>query len=90
MGESGTRRGRRNEYQHRRKWYDKVNVNALDNEVRFNILSSVKNKLGFNETCKGLNLAKSSLHRYLSRQRSIPGEVVKQALKFLEKRSLMI
>lgn len=67
------------------EWYDKVNVNALDDDVRFNIISYVKNKIGFNETSNKLKIAKSSLHRYLSRQRKVPDEVIREAIKLLGK-----
>lgn len=69
----------------REEWYSKVNVNALDEDVRFNIINYVKDKLGFNEACKALNIAKSSMHRYLSRQRRVPDEVVGEAIKLLRK-----
>lgn len=67
------------------EWYNKVSLNALDDDVRFNILNSIKDKIGFNETCKALNIAKSSMHRYLSKQRKVPDEVVEKALKLLNK-----
>jgi len=65
------------------KWYESVNVEALSEEVRRAILEAVKNKLGFAKACKALGIAKSSLHRYLSGERKIPGDVVKRALRFL-------
>jgi len=67
-------------------WYEHVNVEALSEEAKRAILEAVKNKLGFSKACEALDIAKSSLHRYLSGYRKkIPGDVVKRALKFLTK-----
>jgi hypothetical protein len=48
------------------KWYEKVNVEALSDDVRRSILRVVKDRLGFTEACRALGIAESSLHRYLS------------------------
>jgi len=66
-------------------WYESVNVEALSDEARRAILEAVKNKLGFTKACEALDIAKSSLYRYLSGERRIPGDVVKRALRFLTK-----
>jgi len=66
-------------------WYESVNVEALSEEVKRAILEAVKNKLGFSKACEALDIAKSSLHRYLSGERKIPADVVKRALRFLTK-----
>ena len=66
-------------------WFEKVNVEALSDDVRRSILRFIKDKLGFNETCKVLGIAKSSLHRYLSGERKIPNDVIKKALKLMSK-----
>ena len=67
------------------EWYERVRVEALSDDVRLSILRAVKNKLGFNGACSALGIAKSSLHRYLSGKRKIPDEVVKKALRYLER-----
>jgi len=67
------------------EWYERVRVEALSDDVRLSILRAVKNKLGFNGACSALGIAKSSLHRYLSGKRKIPGNVVKKALRYLGK-----
>jgi len=67
------------------EWYEHVNVEALSEEARRAILEAVKNKLGFTRTCEVLDIAKSSLHRYLTGERKIPEDVVKRALRFLTK-----
>jgi len=46
-------------------------------------LGAVKDKLGFTKACEVLGIAKSSMHRYLSGERRIPNDVVKNALRFL-------
>jgi len=66
-------------------WYESVNVEALSDEAKRAILEAVKNKLGFSKACEVLDIAKSSLHRYLSGERKIPGDVVKRALRYLSK-----
>ncbi|PUA33335.1 MAG: integrase [Zestosphaera tikiterensis] len=66
-------------------WFVSVNVDAVDDEARRSILEVVKNKLGFTKACEVLGIVKSSLHRYLSGERRVPNEVVKNALKFLTK-----
>ncbi|ADM28749.1 integrase protein [Ignisphaera aggregans DSM 17230] len=66
-------------------WYESVNVEALSDEAKRAILEAVKNKLGFSKACEVLDIAKSSLHRYLSGERKIPSDVIKRALKFLTK-----
>ena len=48
------------------------------------ILKRVKKKLGFNKTLEVLSIAKGSLHKYLSRVRRIPDNVVYRALQHLE------
>jgi len=63
------------------KWCEYVNVEALSEEARGSILEAVKNKLGFTKACEVLNIAKSSMCRYLSGKRKIPGDVVKRALR---------
>jgi len=65
------------------KWYESVNIEALSEEARRAILEAVKNKLGFSNACEALDIAKSSLYRYLSGERKIPADVVKRALGFL-------
>ncbi|RLE63480.1 MAG: integrase [Thermoprotei archaeon] len=67
------------------KWYEKVDVEALSDDVRRSILRFVKDKLGFNETCKALCIAKSSLHRYLSGERRVPSVIIKKALRLMSK-----
>ncbi|MCD6084477.1 MAG: integrase [Desulfurococcales archaeon] len=67
------------------EWYERVRVEALGDDVRLSILRAVKNKLGFNGACSALGIAKSSLHRYLSGKRKIPSDVVKKALRHLER-----
>jgi len=67
----------------RDEWYEYVNVEALSEEAKRAILEAVKNKLGFSKACEALDIAKSSLHRYLSGERRIPEDVVKRALRFL-------
>ncbi|RLG86769.1 MAG: integrase [Thermoprotei archaeon] len=67
------------------EWYERVRVEALSDDVRLSILRAVKNKLGFNGACSALGIAKSSLHRYLSGKRKVPGDVVKKALRYLGK-----
>ena len=67
------------------EWYERVRVEALGGDVRLSILRAVKNKLGFNGACSALGIAKSSLHRYLSGKRKIPSDVVKKALRHLER-----
>ena len=52
------------------------------------ILRAVKNKLEFNGGCSALGIAKPGLHRYLwylSGKRKIPSDVVKKALRHLER-----
>jgi len=66
-------------------WYESVNVEALSDEAKRAILEAVKNKLGFSKACEALDIAKSSLHRYLSGERKVPSDVVKRALRFLTK-----
>jgi len=66
-------------------WYESVNVEALSEEAKRAILEAVKNKFGFSKACELLDIAKSSLHRYLTGERKIPSDVVKRALKFLTK-----
>jgi len=66
-------------------WYESVNVESLSDEAKRGILEAVKNKLGFTKACEVLDIAKSSLHRYLSGERKIPGDVVKRALRYLSK-----
>ena len=67
------------------EWYERVRVEALSDDVRLSILRAVKNKLGFNDTCSVLGIAKSSLHRYLSGKRKIPNDVAKKALRYIGK-----
>ncbi|MCD6428699.1 MAG: hypothetical protein J7L12_03680 [Desulfurococcales archaeon] len=52
------------------------------------ILRAVKNKLEFNGGCSALGIAKPGLHRYLwylSGKRKRPGDVVREALRQLER-----
>jgi len=63
--------------------FKNVNVSALSDDARRSILEAVKSKLGFNEACEALGIAKSSLHRYLSGERKIPEDVVRRALQHL-------
>jgi hypothetical protein len=65
------------------KWYERVNVSTLGDDVRRSILGVVKDRLGFTEACRALGIAKSSLHRYLSGERRVPNNVVRKALEFL-------
>jgi len=51
---------------HSDNWFDSINVDAIGDDARRSILEFVKNKLGFSKTCEVLDIAKSSLHRYLS------------------------
>ena len=64
-------------------WFRVVNVQVLGDDVRRSILSYIKGKLGFNETCRVLGLSKSTLHRYLMGERRIPDEVIMEALKHI-------
>jgi len=64
-------------------WYESVNIEALSDDARRAILEAVKNKLGFSKACEALDIAKSSLYRYLSGERKVPPDVIKRALKFL-------
>jgi len=64
-------------------WFVSVNVDAVDDEARRSILEAVKNKLGFTKACEVLGIVKPSLHRYLSGERRIPNDVVRNALRFL-------
>jgi len=66
-------------------WFERVNVDAISDEARCGILEAVKDKLGFTEAREVLGIAKSSMHRYLSGERKIPSDVVKNALRFLTK-----
>mgnify|MGYP000312399635 FL=1 len=66
-------------------WYEKVDVEALSDDVRRSILRFVKDRLGFNETCKVLGIAKSSLHRYLSGERRVPSDIIRKALRLMSK-----
>ena len=59
-------------------WFDRVNIAALSDDVRRRVLEKVKEKLGFTKTCEVLDIARSSLHRYLSGERRVPDEVVKK------------
>jgi hypothetical protein len=65
------------------KWYERVNVGALGDDVRRSILKAVKDKLGFTKTCEVPGIAKSSLHRYLAGERRVPDDVVRKALQHL-------
>jgi len=51
------------------EWYESVNIEALSEEAKRAILEVVKNKLGFSNAYEALDIAKSSLHRYLSGER---------------------
>jgi len=65
-------------------WYSRINISALDDEVRRTILLRVKSKLGFNRILEVLDVAKSSLHNYLHGFRRVPDEVVEEALRYLD------
>jgi len=67
-------------------WFVRVDVNALSDDARRSILEKVKNKLGFNEAIKILDISKGSMHNYLHGIRRIPDDVVYKALKFLEEK----
>ena len=64
-------------------WFVKVDVNALSDDARRSILEKVKNKLGFNEAIKVLDISKGSMHNYLHGIRRIPDEVVYKALNYI-------
>jgi len=63
-------------------WYESVNVEALSDEAKRIILEAVKNKLGFTKACEVLDIAKSSIYRYLSGEKKVSADVVKRALRF--------
>ena len=67
------------------KLFKGVNVDALGDDVRCNILRAIKDKLGFTGACRALGIAKSSLHRYLSGERRIPDDAIRKTLEFLTK-----
>jgi len=67
------------------KWFERINVSVLSNDVRRSILSIVKDKIGFVETCRVAGIAKSSLHRYLSGERKIPDEIIKRVIVYISK-----
>ncbi|MCD6300614.1 MAG: integrase [Staphylothermus sp.] len=66
-------------------WRSMVNVRGLSNNARILILQAVREKLGFNEAWKALDISKSTLYRYLTGiTKRIPDDVVKKALQYLE------
>ncbi|MEM0026444.1 MAG: hypothetical protein QXT53_00725 [Ignisphaera sp.] len=44
------------------RWFEKINVSALGNDVRRTILERVKNRFGHNKTVEVLGISKGSLH----------------------------
>jgi len=69
----------------RSRWFESVNVSALSDDIKRSILEAVKNKLDFSCACEALGIAKSSLHRYLTGEGKVPGDVVKCVLQYLSK-----
>jgi len=67
------------------RWFESVNVSALSDDIKRSILEAVKNKLDFSCACEALGIAKSSLHRYLTGEGKVLGDVVKCVLQYLSK-----
>jgi intergrase/recombinase len=67
-------------------WINRININALSDDTRRSILEKVKNKLGFNEAIKVLDISKGSMHNYLHGIRRIPDDVIYKALQYLEEK----
>jgi hypothetical protein len=66
-----------------RPWFERVNVNALGDDVRRRILEKVREKLGYNKTAEVLDISKGALYNYLHGIRRIPDEVIQKALQYL-------
>ena len=66
------------------RWFEKVDIRGLSDEVRKTIIERVKGKLGFNETVKALDISRGALHNYLHGLRRVPDEVISRALCYLE------
>jgi intergrase/recombinase len=68
------------------RWFERVDVKGLGNDVRRAIIERVKSKLGFGKTLEALGIARGSLHNYLNGLRKVPDNVVYKALQYLEER----
>jgi intergrase/recombinase len=74
------------EFKSNLSWINRINVNALSDDARRSILEKVKNKLGFGEAIKVLDISKGSMHNYLHGIRRIPDNVIYKALQHLEEK----
>ena len=65
------------------KWYEKLKIDAIDNDSRRMILKVIKERYSSEVASKYLGIGRSSLYRYINGERDTPDEVIKRALTLL-------
>jgi len=65
-----------------------VNLRGFERETRIKLLKYLKDKYGYRPLCRLLGISRSSMHRYLNNQRSIPNNLLEKMLRYIERDEL--